>query len=487
MNHRLLNIGMREITYYVSTIMIALCVILYFNNFIDIKLSVILLLICFLPFLFIVGIENLFILLILLSYIPLVFTFGGVKGWQIRDFVVPIFLLWWFAQSVIKREPLNRLPRFSIPLLLFLFVALAHVSTLDELPKIAKSFISLKIPSGELRMFYTLFISGVVCFLSPFFFKKESQILLFVKYFGGIFLLLVIFCFIRIYLGIDSIFPTEASDMRIHYVRIGDNVVPRLSILGRAGYLLFIVGLIFLKNRSTTLFLLLTSLSIAGIVVSGGRAAFLGLLFATGFYLYLTGKKYRAILLPLGALLLLLFLGLSPKITDKLPSVLHRHLKIISSENPSLSLNESTRMEMWTISWEIISRHPFWGARSVDDSWKYNEGAFINVKKGGAHNTYLSIAASFGLPALVLWLIASVSYFRKIIHLYKKTISYPLLNRFCLMLTILLGVSFFMFFMEGYVGGGFQYFLYLGLIDSAWNMYYGNQKRMTQENNLEDS
>lgn len=428
-----------------------------------------------LPLLFIAGIEKLFMLLIFSAFIPVEFTFGGVEGWEIKDFLMPIFLLLFVGWSFIKKESLNRKPRFSIPLLLFLFISVAHILTLQELPKIIESFLYFTIPAGELRIYYDIFICGIAYFLVPFLFREESHIELLVKLLGGACIFLIIFSFIRIYLGIDTILPEEAYRTRIHYVPIGENIVPRVGIMGFAGYLLFVIGIIFVKRRSNILFLLLTIISLAAIVQSGGRAMLLGVIFAISLYLFLSGKKFKAAILPVGLLLILFLIGLNPKIARKFPPVLYRHLTTFSSENPSLVAYGNNRMEMWTISWEIISTHPFWGARSVKYEWAYHEEVSNLVRRGSAHNAYLSTAASFGLPALILWLMVAVLYFKKIINLYRKTYPFSLLNKFCLLLAILLGVSFLTFFLEGRAGGGFRYFLYLGLIDSAWNMYNKNQ------------
>jgi len=442
------------------------------------ELLIILLFLFILPLFFIVRIEKLFICFIALSFIPFEFTFGGVEGWEIKDFLIPIFLLLFVGRSVIKKEALNRNPRFSFPLLLFLLIVLVHLITLEGLPKIIKTFLSFAIPAGGLRFFYSILICSIVYYLIPFAFKKESHIELFLKLLGGACIFLIIFSFIRIYLGIGTIFPNEAYSTIIHYVSIGESSVPRVGIMGVAGYFLFTISLIFVKSRSNILFLFLTIISIAAVVQSGGRAMFLGLVFATSLYLYLSGKKFKAAILPVGLFLVLLFIGMNPKIINRTPPILYRYLTIFSSENPSFNQDGNTRSAMVNMSWEIISKNPLWGARSVDSEWKYNRGTFDNVIRGSAHNAYLATAATFGLPALAIWLIVAVSYFKKIIYLYRKTNPASLLNNFCLFLAVLLGVLFLTFFLEGGAGGGFKYFMYLGLIDSAWNMFKKNQTQM---------
>jgi len=451
------------------------------GRFIDVGFfMIIILLFSVLSLFFIVGIETSFIIFIVLTFIPFKFAFSGVEGWAIQDFLTPILLFLIIGQCTLKGEPLNRVPRFYIPLLLFLFISLAHILTLQEFPKIVKNFLSFTIPTGSFRIYYDIIICGILYFITPFLFKKESHIKMLLKLLGGVLIFLIIFSFLRIYLGIDNLYTNELFTTRIHHVDSGDSIVPRIGIMGRAGYLLFIIGLIFVKNRSNILFLLLSGICIAGVVVSGGRATFLALVFAISLYIYLKGKKIIALVFPIGLLLVLFFFGLNPKIASNLPPILYRHLTIFSSENPSLSRHENTRLEMWNISWGIITEHPFWGARSVDNKAEYNDISLINVMKGEAHNTYLSIAAGLGLPALVLWLIVAVSYFKKIINLYEKTIFSPLLNKFCLLLAIILGVSFITFFFEGNIVGGIKYFLYLGLIDSASNIYNNKHESFSE-------
>ena len=477
-----LKTGIQEINYSKSIHLIILITaivvggVLTISNVIGIgSFLVTLFSFCLLPLLFIAGLEKLFVLLILSGFFRFAFVFGGIEDWEIRDFLTPILFFFFVGRCAIKSEPLNREPRFSIPLLLFVGISLAHILTLEELPVIVHKLLAFTIPAGSLRIFYDLFIYGIIYFLTPFLFKKESQIELFTKLLAGVCIFLIVFSFIRICLGIDYIYPKEGYYTRIHHIATGEGVVPRVGILGVTGYHLFVIGLIFVKPRSNIFFVLLAGVSLTGIVWSGGRAVLLGTVFAIGLYLYLTGKKFRSVILTIVPLLVLMFVGLmNSKITNKLPPIFYRHLTIFSAQNKSLKRHESTRLDMWITTKEIISESPFWGARPVDYKRKYDIGALDNVIRGRAHNAYLSTAASLGLPALAFWLVAAFLYSRKIVYLHKKTHAFSLLNKFCLWLAIALGVSFLTFFMRGGAGGGFLYFLYLGLIDSASNMY--NQK-----------
>ncbi len=115
--------------------------------------------------------------------------------------------------------------------------------------------------------------------------------------------------------------------------------------------------------------------------------------------------------------------------------------------------------------------NPLWGKQHIKDGNRFDEEALANVQRGGAHNVYLSTAANFGIPALFLWLMAAILYFKKIIHLYRISGSFQLLNNFCLLLAIFLGTSFITYLFEGVAGGGFKFFLFLGLIDSSCSIY----------------
>jgi O-antigen ligase len=458
-----------------GTLLCFLIIIISFILNVDLLITKLFLFIIFLfylvPLLLNLGINNIFILLVISTFMPFEFTFGGVQGWELIDFMIPLMFFLLFVFYAVNSRRVYRIPPGYMPVLVFILIALAHILTLKELPEILSSLASFDIPAGGFRFYYDILIFGLIYFITPFFFNEESHINLFIQLLIGLCIFIILFGFLRIFMGLDTISADEAYRTRIHYVPAGDSVVPRLGIMGVAGYLLFVLGLIFVKDKSRRLFFLFTAIAIAGIIQSGGRAVFLGLVLAISLYLFFTGRKIKAILLPAGLIILLFFIGLHPGLVKKFPDVLYRHLTIFAEENPSFSRYGNTRMEMWTISMEMILENPLWGSRSMSGLDEFDESAFANVRTGGAHNVYLSTATSLGLPALILWIFIAVYFFRRIIFLHRETAAGTPLNRFCFFLAILLGVSYITFFLQGGAGGGFTYFLYLGLIDASWAMY----------------
>jgi hypothetical protein len=428
------------------------------------------------PLVMISGIQKLFILIILANFIPFEFSFGGVEGWQVKDFLIlPFFLLFLIDYSM-KEKNLKRTPKMSMPVLLFFIIALAHILTLDELPKIIESLSKLSIPSGGFRSYYNIILCGIIYYITPFIFRKEQRIELFVKLLAFVCVFMILFSFARIILGIDYLFYNEAYSSRVHYLSIENNLIPRIGILGVSGYLLFVITLVFVSNSSKKLFMVFIVLSLAATVTSGGRVVFLSLFFSFSFYSYLRKKRVVALVLPIFVLLSLFIIGQNREFIKKFPPILYRYLTVLSPDNVSLRRSDNTRAEMWASASKIIAGNPFWGGRVPTSAGDYNPEAISNVARGAAHNAYLSTAASFGLPALAAWLLGSMLYLRKILRLYYRTAAVPRLNRLALFLAILMGVLFITYFLEGGAGGGINYFLYLGLIDSVWSIYKKNER-----------
>ena len=420
-------------------------------------------------------IEKFSFLVLLLVFIPMSISIRSVPGWQPYEILLPILLLLYLSRSAIKRERPLRTPRFSIPLLLFLIIACLHILTLPNLSEVIKSFLNLKIAQGGYRIYYAVLMCGIVYFLTPCLFKTEEQMKSFIKVLSVILFLQIIISFVRIFLGIETLpYPFDTYGTRIYSVVSEQGTSFRVGVLGNAGYLLFLILLIFMRQHlNKIIFICLVGICIVAVILSGYRIGFLSLIISTLFFWYLTGRKRKAVVGIILILPVLLILGLNAGIVREMPAVFHRPLGVLSPDNPSWTRGQNTRLEMWTIAKEKIIRNPLWGGEVSDVG--FHPKAFDNVKRGGAHNLYLSVMATFGIPALIFWLIFAISYFRKAVYLYRKTYNFPSLNRFCLFLAILLGVSFFNFFGEGGAAGGVPFFLYLGLIDVAWNIYLKNK------------
>jgi len=432
---------------------------------------------CFLLLFFAVGIDTVFIFAILLLFVPINFMFAKVEGWDLNDIILPILLIYFLFRKIWRHKTLTRIPPFSLPILLFFLIAFMHILTLRELPEIAGDIVNLTVPKGGYRIFYDLLLSGIIYFITPFILIREEQIRGPIFLLLGMFLLVIVISMLRIGLGWETMATSESYSTRLHYINTGQETVTRVGILGVAGYWLYLIGLIFFQQHSIKLFLSLVCISIASILLSGGRAPFISLVLSTSFFLYFRGRKVFAIIPNILLLLTLLFFGLNNQYLVSLPPILQRPLGLFSPDNPSYS-DGNTRKEMWTIALKKISSDPLWGKQYIENSNRFDEGALANVQRGGAHNVYLSTAASFGMPALFLWLMAAISYYKKIVHLYRISSSFQLLNKFCLLLAIFLGTSFITYLFEGGAGGGVKYFLTLGLIDSAYNIY--GQKELTK-------
>jgi hypothetical protein len=406
-------------------------------------------------------------ILIISIFVPISFPVGGIQDWGISDFLAPALLVLFLVNRFIRKERITRTPPFSVPLLIFLLVAWAHIPTFEEFPQIVEKLQSLEIPAGRLRVFYDLFVAAIICFLAPFLLNTERHVSTLLKWLGVTFFILIVLSFVKIKTGFDpfSFGPSYAT--RIHDVAVDGTTVPRMGVMGVSGYFLFVLGLVFVAPRSKPLFVLLAIFCFAAIIQSGGRAVFLASIFAVGLLLLLTGRYLIAVFGVFSVLTLLVVIGMYPDPAHNLPPVLFRHVTIFAPSNPSLRLNADTRAEMWLLAAETIQENPFWGSRKVGSKW-HDEEAALNVMGGGTHNAYLSNAASLGLPALMIWLVAAGLYCRRIFLLCREPEESVFLRRFCVFMAVLLGVKLVTLMMEGGLGGSLQFFLLVGLIDVAW-------------------
>ena len=194
--------------------------------------------------------------------------------------------------------------------------------------------------------------------------------------------------------------------------------------------LTLLMALYIVKNKK--IYLVMSYLSFYMIILTMTRSAWVGLAFASIFGIVYVVKNRnkdiikRAIILSIGFVLIFIWILNTPDwIRNKLPTYSHNmslynRLNLISSElNSALTTGEidktfgSGRIEIWRMVLKVIAMKPMLGSgpdtladslihNVTTDAVNYIERT--NTYADKAHNEYLQIAATIGIPALVVYL-----------------------------------------------------------------------------------
>lgn len=178
-----------------------------------------------------------------------------------------------------------------------------------------------------------------------------------------------------------------------------------------------IAGFILKDNKKC---FILSIILFFDLISSGTRSAWVAFAFIALFGLvYLIKQKNKAYWKNTGILLICfiiitayLFSGISPSKTMKKFNSIIDDVKTFSEEGFADKLG-STRIEIWKMTLKLIEKKPFFGCGP--DNLRmglinncYNEFTIYLVTHNGivdkAHNEYLQIAATIGVPALIVYL-----------------------------------------------------------------------------------
>ncbi|MFH1175237.1 MAG: O-antigen ligase family protein [bacterium] len=179
----------------------------------------------------------------------------------------------------------------------------------------------------------------------------------------------------------------------------------------------FSEGDLFKKKFFTVISL---ALVILGIILSGSRGAWVSIIFAAGFALFVavlkkTTAQDRAIYVKNIILMCVLFLLLFPMSPLLLGAkdISTTSLGRIRTIQDESDVSNKNRIEVWKTSLKTLKEHPFFGVGVANFSAEPEK--FGENFKTASHNMYLYIACEMGIPALLVVLVLIFYLFKDLI------------------------------------------------------------------------
>jgi len=198
--------------------------------------------------------------------------------------------------------------------------------------------------------------------------------------------------------------------------------------------LLFFFNIVFaIKEASLKkiLYWINVFLVLFGILISGSRSAYLGLVLGSLFFIFFLPLKIKKIKIISGIILLLVIAGVAYVSFSPEPSFIKNNEKgsyfyqRLSLKN-ALSDITDFRLSGWKIFWQAIKAKPLlgWGPENISSGFdRYYNPAVPNIEStwwDRAHNIFLEMAASYGLIFAVIYLLFFVIIFFKLSSLRKS-------------------------------------------------------------------
>lgn len=274
------------------------------------------------------------------------------------------------------------------------------------------------------------FISALTCFLAGFYLTTSLSFAKFTKVMFYFYLTVMIVAF-AMFLGNVKQLPL----FNTFSWEILEGYGGRFGILSVSGSICFTVLVCkkdFLKNPLFRSMVYL--LSLLAVVSGGGRAAIIGVILSFFLYLYfLEGKKKTVLGIALGGILLIQLTSIS-SIRRYVPDRFQRAFDFgridmvsyaaqnISSDHLNLDMFVKTeadwstlgRLMLWTQALSSIPQNP-WLGRGLGDLYAGESKSSVTTQEmmsnkalletGDLHNTYVSIAYTFGIPALLAFVV----------------------------------------------------------------------------------
>jgi O-antigen ligase len=158
-------------------------------------------------------------------------------------------------------------------------------------------------------------------------------------------------------------------------------------------------------------FLICAMFLVVGTMLTYSRGGFLGLVMAGGVLSWKLGRRNRAIVLALSVLALVGFMLVAPG---------HYGLRILSIFDHTLDpvASAGNRQAILTRSIIVALRHPLLGI---------GMGNFhiMSVHELVNHNSYLQVATEIGLPAMIFYILFTVTPLKRLRRLERETVSQP--------------------------------------------------------------
>ncbi len=404
---------------------------------------------------------------ILISKLPSVVEVGG--GTEVRViYVILLLALWIIVVEGLLRDAKRGVGANRCLVLFFLIVA-ANYFRNPGLPQIITGHSSAGfIQFGYLMSSLSFF---AVYWITPFIIKTPKQIKNIVWAFFA-FACVGLLCaylgrFLGIYTPFVSGFGGKVLEWESHFGSFS-----RYGWLGNYSIILLPIVLFFLKQG----WIKITGLGIlfVSIVLSGGRAHFVGYFFVIGIYLWLTRGTIKTIL-SFGAILLVVYsvLSYSP-LLDRFPQLYRFTGHYTQGSLATISGMKGTRLWIWMRSMDMVKEHPIFGAGPVTGAERVaikeglmGGGEILAEIREGSHATYFNIPAIYGLPALLLYLVAVGGILVNLIKTYGTAEDTN--KKYCLWLILVLaGFLMSSLFGGNARGGNIYIYFILGLADTMF-------------------
>jgi len=398
-------------------------------------------------------------------------SFFGVEGWSLLDFILPVVFGLYVIILIVNKKLSYSLSYLSLIPLAMLFIVTIHILTDPRLNEIVQALEGTSIPTGGLRIYFSIFISILLYYTVPMVIREKEHINKFIKIYLGLVLFQIIFSYFRMAMGIHYL-PWDSYGSQIlafdphSYWGSGT----RLILLGDMGIHLFVFALILMEaGRWRNL---LIGLSVLSIYVSKGRAPIFSIILVLLIYLIIKKKHlFLTIGISTAVIAILIFFRFHPSTLNKLPAGPKRILSVLSTENPTYLTGTFSRMEMWEIQGYIIKNNPLWG--SVNDFPYYSDPrAKKAVQIGDTHSVYLGLAAVFGIPMLLFWLIFVAGRVKRLCLIWTQSNEDSQFHRVALWLFLILVAYLFNYLTGGGAAGGYHdAYVFFALVDVTFKHY----------------
>ncbi|MBN1830537.1 MAG: O-antigen ligase family protein [Deltaproteobacteria bacterium] len=334
-------------------------------------------------------------MLIVSIFYPLVLTIGPINEFPVSLIITPLFLISMLSFMLLNGHPI-RLGRDSRPFI-FAFCLLLLCLVIGY-AKNTFSVFSINLGDHESKMVglsYLTTFTGIMVFLSASWyfsiaFFDENRLL---RFFIIIATVLALFKFT----GLASIL----FDTSFNQPYITASGAKRMGGFDNLVWLAVPALMAYTSQRVNTLRIFLIVVYLVFGIMSGGRALFFGIVFATIIYLSLFYKKYSARLVLAGGIIILTMALMAQFVS--LPTQIRRISGLTMIEEGGFAQQDPGRAVTFSYFWNIFLDNPLFG-KGIGI---YNERmperlSFINEQLiSGGHGAYLSILAIFGIVGAV--------------------------------------------------------------------------------------
>ncbi len=344
---------------------------------------------------FCLGPSAQFYVFIVSIFYPLVLTIGPINEFPVSLIVTPLFLISILSFMILNDHPIQ-LGRHSRPFIIAFCLLLFCL--VISYAKNSFSVFSMDMGHHETKMVglsYLNTFAGMMVFLSSSWYFSvtsfdENKVLRF-------FILITMILALLKFTGLASIL----FDTSFNQPYITASGAKRMGGFDNLVWLAVPALMAYSSQRVNTLRILLIVVYLIFGIISGGRALFFGIVFATIIYLSLFYKKYSARLV-LACGIIVLTVALMAQFVS-LPTQIKRISGLTLIEEGGFTQQDPGRAVTFSYFWDIFLDNPLFGKGIGVYSGRVPERLnFINEQLiSGGHGAYLSILAIFGILGAV--------------------------------------------------------------------------------------